>query len=95
MAGMYARIRIPHGQVENAIVIPQTAVGLDLVGSFLLTVDEKNTVVRKAVKTGETQDGFTHIVSGIEPDDKIIVNGLQNARPGAVVEPELINLENK
>ena len=52
-----------------------------------LCVDKENTVRRRDVTLGALQKGLRVIESGIGPDDLVIVNGLQRARPGAKVAP--------
>jgi hypothetical protein len=45
-------------------------------------------VVPKLIVTGPVQDGLQVVRSGLGPDDKVIVNGLMRARPGAKVTPQ-------
>ena len=53
--------------------------------NILLTVNKENEVEHRQVKLGRLRDGLRVIESGIGPDDLVIVDGLQRARPGTVV----------
>jgi hypothetical protein len=68
-------------------LVDQRAIGTDQMIKFLLTVNKQNVVERRDVKLGCLQDDLRVIQSGIGPDDLVIVNGLQRARPGAAVTP--------
>jgi RND family efflux transporter MFP subunit len=84
--GMYMKVRVPLDKFE-AYLVPKTAVQTDQAGKYLLIVDDKNTVSRVSVKTGSTTNGNRVIKDGLTGDEKVIVKGLQKARPGAKVSP--------
>jgi len=87
LPGYFARIRLPL-RTAQALLVPETALGSDQGGRFLLVADEKNIVVKKPVKLGALQeDGRRVILEGIDAKDRIIVNGMQRARPGKPVTP--------
>jgi membrane fusion protein (multidrug efflux system) len=87
LPGAFVRVRFPQAQVDNAIRIPQRAVQASALGQSVLLVDADNKVVPRPIKTGGMA-GTDFIVSeGLKPDDVVIVNGLQKARPGSVVKP--------
>ena len=71
---------------KRSVYLPEVAVQRDLAGHFVLTVDEKNTVVRTKIKPGGLIEGMRVVKEGLEPGQRLIVNGLQRARPGIVVE---------
>ncbi|MDD4649529.1 MAG: efflux RND transporter periplasmic adaptor subunit [Desulfoplanes sp.] len=87
LPGLFARISIPICQTPNALLVPDLALGVDQQGEYLLIVNAKNTVEHRAVTTGILVNGMRVITKGIGPDDKVIVKGLQKARPGVVVNP--------
>lgn len=85
--GLFARIRLPRTR-ENAVVVPEAAIGADQGGTYLLVVNEQNVVEQRRVAVGERVDGEQLIIrEGIATDERIVVNGLQRARPGATVQP--------
>lgn len=86
--GQFARVKVPVGKEESALLVPQTAVGNDELGNYVLTVDEKNVVERRNVKTGTTTDEMYVIESGLEGNERVIVKGLLKAMPGRQVTPE-------
>jgi len=85
--GLFARIRVPVGTRENALMVPDLAVGTDQRGDFLLIVNDKNEVEYRPVKLGPLERGMRVIETGVSPNDRIIVEGLQRARPGLAVSP--------
>jgi len=86
--GQFGRVRIPGSQPYEAILVPDAAVVTDQSSKLLMTVADDGTVVPKLVRLGPTIDGLRVIRSGIEPTDKIVIDGLVRARPGAKVTPQ-------
>lgn len=87
--GLFARVRIPMGEPKDMLVVPNDAVSNDQAGPFVLTVNDQNTVVRKNVTPGPfTKNGDRGITSGLESSDRVITNGIINARLGRPVNPQ-------
>ena len=86
--GMFARVRIPMSPPAEALLVPDSAIGTEQVRKFVLTVDDKNIAQPKYVKLGSVVDGLRVISSGLDPNDRVIINGLLRARPGTPVTPE-------
>lgn len=87
--GQFGRVRVPMSQLRPTILVPDAAVVTDQSVKVLFTVTADGTVVPKQVELGAvTDDGLRIIRSGITPDDRVIINGLLRARPGAKVTPE-------
>ncbi len=85
--GLFGRALIPQLS-PDALVIPELAIQRDLVGSYVLIVDESGTVIRRDVTPGARVDeGLRIIDEGLEGNEQVIVQGLQRARPGATVNP--------
>ncbi len=69
--------------------IPDSAIVVDQSNRVVMTVDDTNTVVPKVIRTGPSQPGGLRIVrEGLTGDEKIIINGIVRARPGAKVTPQ-------
>jgi membrane fusion protein (multidrug efflux system) len=85
--GNYARIRIRFYDKPNALLVSERAIGTDQGGKYVLVVNAQNVVERRAVKLAEHDDGFVIVQEGLKPDERIIVNGMQRARPGKPVTP--------
>jgi membrane fusion protein, multidrug efflux system len=89
MAGMFARVRVPI-EKRKTLLVPDLAVQFDQGGRYVLVVNEKNVVEpSKRIKTGEQVDGMTAVEEGLTPQDRVIVLGVQRARPGTEVNPTL------
>lgn len=86
--GMFARIRVPMSPPAHALMVPDTAIGTEQVRKFVMTIDEKNVAKPKYVTLGPAVDGLRVIASGLEPEDRVIINGLMRVRPGVQVAPQ-------
>ena len=80
--GMFARLSVPGSGRYHAVLVPDTAIGNDQSQRNLLVVDKENKVAVRPVKLGALFGGLRSIVSGIGPEDRIVVNGQMHARPG-------------
>lgn len=85
LPGMFVQVRIPITQPTPTLTVPDTAVQYDQIGAYVLVVDSNHQVVLKRVQTGSLDQGWRAIVKGLDAQDKIVVNGLQNAIPGTQV----------
>jgi len=85
LPGMFMRIRLAEGSKENSIKVPQRALKMTPQGQFVMVVDAEGKAAMRPVKTGEMIGTDFVIQKGLNPDDKVIVNGLQKARPGTPV----------
>jgi len=87
-AGQFGRIRVPASERYQAILIPDEALVSDQSRKLVMTVNADNVIVPKVVRPGPTHDGLRIIRTGLSPDDKIVIDGLMRARPGAKVTPQ-------
>ncbi len=87
LPGMFVRIRFPEAVAENVIRVPQRAVQAGPQGQFVMLVGAENKVTPQPVQTGGMAGADFVIASGLKGGEQVIVNGLQKARPGAVVKP--------
>src|SRR6478736_134167 len=87
--GMFARVRIPGTPPYEALLVPDAAIGTEQARRFVVVIDDQDTARLKYVTLGQvTKDGLRAIKDGIGPDDRIVVSGLMQARPGTKVKPE-------
>jgi RND family efflux transporter MFP subunit len=91
--GLFTRLRMPVEKRENALLVTERAIGADQSGRYLLTVNSENVVEKKPIRMGRLEDGLRVIEEGLQPDDRVVVNGLQRARPGAKVDPEQTDMK--
>jgi RND family efflux transporter MFP subunit len=85
--GLFVRVRIPFGKPRQALMIRERAIGTDQRQKYLLTVNKKNVVEYRPIKLGLSQNGLRVIESGIQADERVIVNGLLRVHPGITVNP--------
>lgn len=86
--GLFARVRVPFGKPRQRLLVPEVALSADQRGRFLLVVQPDNKVDYRPVATGDHHGELIEITQGLRPDERVIVKGLQRARPGAEVAPE-------
>jgi len=91
--GYFARVRVPIGKPGERLLIPDRAISLDQRGKYVWVVDAQNQVEYRPITTGNLLGEFTVIRSGLTPQDRVITDGLQRARRGAVVEPQEVSLD--
>lgn len=89
--GAFARIRGIVGE-ETVTLVPDAAVGVDQQGRYVLVVNEKNTVERVKVEVGDVVDQMRKITSPLPTDSRVVINGVQRARPGMTVKPTEVTL---
>jgi membrane fusion protein, multidrug efflux system len=88
LPGQFGRVRVRSAEKKNAILVPQRAVE-ELQGlQSVLAVGADNKVVAHSVVTGDRVGDRWIIEQGLKPGDRVIVEGLQKARPGSVVNPK-------
>jgi RND family efflux transporter MFP subunit len=86
-SGLFARVRVPIGEKQKALLVVDRAIGTDQGQKYLLSVKSDNVVEYRPVKLGNLHGSLRVIQEGIGPEDWVIVNGIQRARPGATVNP--------
>jgi RND family efflux transporter MFP subunit len=87
LPGMFARLRIPTDAPTPGLLVPDRVVSTDQAGSYVLTVAADHKVLQQRVQIGAVQDGMRVILSGLEAQSDVVVDGLQNAVPGNFVTP--------
>ena len=87
--GQFGRVRAVTEEVPNAILVPQVAVQELQGAKTVLVVGEGDKVVQRTVTLREPYQDFYIVTAGLKPGERVIVEGLQKARPGMQVKPEL------
>ena len=90
--GYFGRLRL-YGGESNTLLIPDNAIASDQASKIVFTVADDGTVSIKRVELGPIVDGLRVIRSGLAATDRIVIDGLQRARPGQKVTPEDGNIE--
>jgi RND family efflux transporter MFP subunit len=92
LPGLFARIRVPVVKREDMLLVTERAVAQDQGGTYLLVVNSENKVERRSVVTGQLIDGLIVIKEGLQKNDRVVVEGVQRARPGRMVAPEPVEM---
>ena len=79
--GMYAKARLNCGKPEKQLLLPELAIGTDLVGRYVLVVNDDSVVEYRSVVVGDMIGNMQIIKSGLSAKDKVVINGIQFAVP--------------
>ncbi len=93
ITGTYVRVRIPTDVATKKILVPEAAIRTNQSLKYLMVVNDKNEVESRSITPGRLEGTLRVIEDGITTQDKIVINGLQRARPGIVVTPEVGQIE--
>jgi membrane fusion protein, multidrug efflux system len=91
--GMFARVRATTGRSVNALVVPDRAVQEQLGKYFLTVVGAEDRAELRPVTLGPRFGNRQVIATGLEPGDRVVVEGLQKARPGSPLKVVAVTLE--
>jgi len=86
--GLFARIRVPGSEKHSVLLVDEKAIGTDQAQKFVMALTSTNTAEYRPVKLGPAIENKRIIRSGVQPGDRIVVNGLQRIRPGMPVTPQ-------
>jgi len=87
LPGMYVRIRVPTSPSHAGLLIPDSAIGRDQQGTYVLIVNDQDVVKRQSVQTGPLINGKRAIHTGLKSSDRVITDGLTRVSPGDTVSP--------
>jgi len=91
--GQFARVKVRIGVVEDGILVPQRCIS-ELQGLYsVFVVDAGNKVQKREVKTGTTIRDFWLVTEGLKQGEKIVYEGLQKVKDGAIVNPVVQEIE--
>ncbi|MCL6740881.1 efflux RND transporter periplasmic adaptor subunit [Sphingomonas sp. RB56-2] len=91
--GMFGNMRLADGGTTPALLVPDAAVRTDQARKIVLVVGKDDTVAAKPVETGPLVGNLRAIRSGIAKTDRVIVQGVQFAMPGAKVKPRVTQIK--
>ena len=93
LPGSFVRVRVPIEKQPDALLIPDTALGSDQSGRYVLVATPENVIEQRKVQTGPLDNGLRVIDGGLKPDDRIVIAGLLRVIPGEKVDPQLQKIE--
>jgi membrane fusion protein, multidrug efflux system len=82
--GFFGRLRLFGGE-HAALLVPDAAIASDQASKIVFTVADDGTVGTKLIEPGPMVDGLRVVRSGLAATDRIVIDGLQRARPGQKV----------
>lgn len=93
--GLYAKVRTGGSAAESAILVDDRAVGTDQDKKFVMVIGADNKATYRVVTLGPIVNGLRVIRSGLQKDERIVVNGLQRVRPNEIVTPVEVAMDRK
>jgi membrane fusion protein (multidrug efflux system) len=86
LPGMFVRAVVQEGVKEQAILVPQRGVTRNAAGNaMVMVVGAEEKVEPRVIKTDRTVGDSWLVTDGLKPGDRVILEGIQRARPGTVV----------
>lgn len=92
LPGQFARVRMGQSNSSAALLISERAIGTDQSKKFVMVVGEDNKAQYREVTLGASANGLRIVTAGLQPGERIVVNGLQRVRPGSLVAPQQVEM---
>lgn len=86
--GQFARLRMGQARDAEAVLVSERAVGVDQDKTFVLVVGDDDRAAYREVRLGAAVEGLKIVLSGLQGGERVVVEGLQKLRPGALVAPQ-------
>jgi len=87
--GQFARVRMGQPQQQSLVLLDERAIGTDQDKKFVMVVGDDERAVYRPVTLGGSVDGLRIISAGLKPGERVVVNGLQRVRPGALLKTQV------
>ncbi len=91
--GQFARLRMGAAKSQPVLAVSERALGTDQDKRFVIVVDADNKAAYREVTLGALSGNLRVITSGINPGERVVVEGLQRVRPGALVAPAEVPMD--
>lgn len=82
--GVEAKVVISTAKESDAVLIPVTAVNVDMEGEFVYVVEE-SILVKKKITTGISSDTMVQVTEGLKEGDQVVTNVSANLMEGMTV----------
>jgi multidrug efflux system membrane fusion protein len=93
--GQFARLRMGQPKAEPALMVNERAIGTDQNKKFVLVVSADNKAEYREITLGANVDNLRVVTSGLKSGERIVVNGLQRIRPGALIVPQVVQMDSR
>jgi multidrug efflux system membrane fusion protein len=87
LPGQFGRVRLIGSSPYAALLLPDTAIATDQSRKIVFVVKDDDTVEARSVELGPLDNGLRVVRTGLKPEDRVIIDGIQRARIGAKVAP--------
>ena len=87
--GMFVSVRMGSGVIDDALLVPESAIGNDQSKRFVFVVGDGNKAEYRSVALGPQVDGDRVVLTGLKAGDRVILDHLQRLAPGAPVVPQM------
>jgi RND family efflux transporter MFP subunit len=87
LPGMFVRVRLPFGDPEPRLLVPDRAVGVDQNRRYVCVVGPDDRVEHRTVDLGTLDGDLRVITKGLAGDERVVIEGIQKARDGVIVRP--------
>jgi multidrug efflux system membrane fusion protein len=95
LPGQFGRVRLIGSSPYEALLLPATAIATDQSRKIVFVVKDDETVEARAVELGPLDEGLRVVRTGLKPEDRVIIDGIQRARVGAKVAPKKAEIGGK
>ena len=92
LPGYFVRVRVPLADQPDMLLVPDSAIGADQSGRYVLVAGKDDVVEQRTVEIGQLVGDLRVITKGITADDRVVVSGIMTAVPGNKIEPQLKTL---
>jgi len=93
MPGLFARIRASGARIDAALVVPDRAVQEQLGRYFVTSIDKEGKAEMRPVELGQRFGNRWVVRSGLTAGDRVVVEGIQKAKPGTPVQVTEVKIE--
>ena len=93
MPGQFAHLRMGQVKADPALLINERAVGTDQNKKFVMVVGTDDKAAYREVTLGANVDGLRIVTSGLKPNERVVVNGLQRVRPGSLIAAQMVAMK--
>ena len=91
--GQFARIRMGQARTTSVMLVSERAIGTDQNKKFVMVVNADNKTEYREVTLGAPANGLRVVTTGLKSGERVVVNGLQHIRPGALVAPQPVAMD--
>ena len=87
--GMFVSVRMGNGVIDDALLVPESAIGNDQSKRFVFVVGDGNKAEYRSIALGPQVDGNRVVLTGLKAGDRVIIDNLQRLAPGAPIVPQM------